>query len=73
MVYFNQSAMKTMLAPILQSSGYPLNFVVPSEAEEQSPVDSLQQEGAFKSQLKKFENVTDTPEKWDETWFANYE
>lgn len=65
--------MKTTYAPTFQFSGYPVGTIEPKEKVQ--PSFSLIKEKADNGYFAKVKksNAMDTPENWDESWFANYE
>lgn len=65
--------MKTIPSSALQSSGYPLKIVEPNKKEDTTPVISFNKKNFAGVLSKKGSTITDTPEAWDESWFANYE
>jgi hypothetical protein len=65
--------MKTMLATLPQSSGYPPKIIESTEKENVLPVVPFNKEISPILPPGKNKKIADTPEAWDESWFANYE
>jgi hypothetical protein len=65
--------MKTASTPVPQFSGYPLKPVPPDEMQASNVMLATIGKSTASSVEIKTKNLTDVPENWDDSWFANYE
>ena len=65
--------MKTILAIAPQFSGYPIKIVAANTTKEKLAVVVPFEDNTSTVSTVRMENITDLPEQWDESWFANYE
>ena len=64
--------MKAIPAPTPQPGGYPLKIVESNKADMPPVVVPLRKEMPAVVATGK-DKISDAPENWDESWFANYE